>query len=33
VVINLVSIEPLGFDWAVSGVRRRSSETWMYRYN
>ena len=27
VVLNLGSIEPLGFDEAVSGVRRRSSET------
>jgi len=29
VVLNLGSIEPLGFDGAVSGVRRRSSETWL----
>jgi len=27
VVLNLGSIEPLRFDGAVSGVRRRSSET------
>jgi len=27
VFLNLGSIEPLGFDGAVSGVRRRSSET------
>jgi len=26
---NLGSIEPLGFDGAVSEVRRRSSETWL----
>ena len=29
VVLNLGAIKPLGFDGAVSGVRRRSSETWL----
>jgi len=29
VVLNLGSIEPLGFDRAVSGVRGRSSEIWL----
>jgi len=29
VVLNLGPIEPLGFDGTISGVRRRSSETWL----
>jgi len=30
VVLNLGSIESLGFDGAFSGIRRRSPETWLY---